>query len=284
MLFRSDFFSLGGHSLLALRLLSAMEQAFGVRLSVGVLFLNPTLWAMAEALGDTRLSEEAANLVPLQREGQAPPLFLLPGAIGSVLYLQPLALALGEERPVFALPSPGLDGRPPLSRVPQLAAHHLRALRRQQPQGPYHLAGHSSGGRVAYEMARQLEQQGETVASLVILDANAPDPDQDKPVPMERELLADLVAVFEELTGVDFGLSRQDILEEPDDQIAEVRVMEAFQTHGVLFSQGAPLAELRALVEVYRAASLGHDTYRAEGRIQAPIHLFQARERGGADS
>ena len=125
--------------------------------------------------------------------------------------------------------------------------------------------------------------RSETVASLVILDANAPDPDQDKTIPKDRELLADLVAVFEELAAVVFGISRQDILEEPHDQIAEGRVMEAFQTHGVLFSQGAPLAELRALVEVYRTALLGHQTYRAEGRIQAPIHLFHARERGGAD-
>jgi surfactin synthase thioesterase subunit len=60
--------------------------------------------------------------------------------------------------------------------------------------------------------------------------------------------------------------------------------MEAFQGHGVLFSQGAPLAELQALVEVYRASWLGHETYRLEGRLQAPIHLFQARERGGSDS
>jgi thioesterase domain-containing protein len=91
-------------------------------------------------------------VVPLQPEGQDPSLFLLPGAIGSVLYLQPLAKALGNTRPVLALPSPGLNSQQPLDSVAELATHHLRALRQHQPCGPYHLAGHSSGSRVAFEL------------------------------------------------------------------------------------------------------------------------------------
>jgi len=250
---------------------------------VGAVFLRPTLSELAEAVGDSRLAEEAAALVPLQPEGQDPPLFLLPGAIGSVLYLQPLAEALGEGRPVLALPSPGLDGRPPLASVPALAAQHLRAMRRQQPRGPYMLAGHSSGGRVAFELARQLEEQGESVACLVILDTTAPDADQDRAERSGREVLADLVAVFEELAGVALGLSREELLAEAEEAVALARVMGAFQANGVLFSKGAAVAELRALVEVYRAAIEAHDGYRIEGRIRAPIHLLKARERGGAD-
>jgi amino acid adenylation domain-containing protein len=278
-----DFFALGGHSLLALRLLSELQQTFGVRLPVGAVFLRPTLAGLAEAVGDSRLAEEAAALVPLQPEGQELPLFLLPGAIGSVLYLQPLAAALGRDRPVLALPSPGLDGRPPLASVPALAAHHLRAMRRQQPQGPYLLAGHSSGGRVAYELARQLEEQGESVACLVILDTNAPDAGQDRSERSGRELLAEVVAVFEEFAGVALGLSREELLAEPEEAVALARVMAAFQANGVLFSKGAAVAELQALVEVYRAALGAQDGYRIEGRIRAPIHLLKARERGGAD-
>jgi thioesterase domain-containing protein/acyl carrier protein len=279
-----DFFALGGHSLLVLRLLSELQQTFGVRLPVGAVFLRPTLADLAEAVADSRLAEEAAALVPLQPAGQAPPLFLLPGAIGSVLYLQPLALALGPDRPVLALPSPGLDGRPPLASVAALAAQHLRAMRRQQPRGPYMLAGHSSGGRVAFELARQLEEQGESVACLVILDTNAPDADQDRTEPLGRELLADLVAVFEELAGVALGLSREEILAEAEETVALARVMAALQANGVLFSKGAPVTELQALLEVYRAALEAHDGYRIEGQIRAPIHLIKARERGGAES
>jgi acyl carrier protein len=77
-----DFFSLGGHSLLVLRLVSELAQRFGARLPVGTVFLRPTLAALAEAIGDGRLAREGAAVVPLQPEGQDPPLFLLPGAIG----------------------------------------------------------------------------------------------------------------------------------------------------------------------------------------------------------
>ncbi|MEB3168646.1 MAG: thioesterase domain-containing protein, partial [Synechococcaceae cyanobacterium] len=140
---------------------------------------------------------------------------------------------------------------------------------------------HSSGGRVAYELARQLEEQGESVACLVILDTNAPDAEQDRSERSERELLTELVAVFEELAGVALGLSREELLAE--EAVALARVMAAFQANGVLFSKGAAVAELQALVEVYRAALGAHDRYRIEGRIRAPIHLLKARERGGAD-
>jgi thioesterase domain-containing protein len=219
--------------------------------------------------------------VPLQPEGQEPPLFLLPGAIGSVLYLRHLAAALGPDRPVLALPSPGLDGRPPLASVSALAAHHLRALRRQQPRGPYMLAGHSSGGRVAFELARQLEEQGESVACLVILDTSAPDPGQDQPNRTEREMLADLVAVFEDLAGVALGISREAILAEREGEKAYAKVMAAFQRNGVLFSRGAAVADLKALVSVYRSAVKAHESYRIEERLRAPIHLLRACDRSG---
>jgi thioesterase domain-containing protein len=279
-----DFFALGGHSLLAIRLISEIDQAFVVRLPVGAVFLRPTLSELAEAVGDSRLAEEAAALVPLRPEGQDPPLFLLPGAIGSVLYLQPLAEALGEGRPVLALPTPGLDGRPTLESMTELAAHHLRTLRRRQPRGPYFLAGHSSGGRVAFAMAQQLERQGETVARLVILDTNAPDPGQDQPERTEREVLADLVKVFEELGGVALGISPEAILSEPNAEDAYAKVMVAFQANGVLFSRSAAVAELKALAAVYRSALDAHQDLRIAQRLRAPIHLLLARDRGGSEA
>ncbi|MFN9621585.1 MAG: hypothetical protein ACK587_01915, partial [Cyanobacteriota bacterium] len=127
------------------------------------------------------------------------------------------------------------------------------------------------------------EEEGESVACLVILDTTAPDADQDRSERSGRELLAELAAVFEELAGVALGLSREEILAEAEETVALTRVMAAFQANGVLFSKGAPVTELQALLEVYRAALEAHDGYRIEGQIRAPIHLIKARERGGAD-
>jgi thioesterase domain-containing protein len=58
-----------------------------------------------------------------------------------------------------------------------MAALYLRAIRAVQPQGPYFLGGWSFGGVVAFEMAQQLQAQGQAVALLAMLDAYfAPDP------------------------------------------------------------------------------------------------------------
>ncbi len=43
-----------------------------------------------------------------------------------------------------------------------------------QPSGPYLLGGFSGGGLIAWEMARQLEEAGEEVAQLVLLDTPLP--------------------------------------------------------------------------------------------------------------
>ena len=80
------------------------------------------------------------------------------------------------------------------------------------------------------------------------------------------------------------GISREAILSEPDAEEAYAKVMMAFQASGVLFSKGAAVAELKALVAVYRSAQDAHLDHRIEERLRAPIHLLMARDRGGAEA
>lgn len=50
---------------------------------------------------------------------------------------------------------------------------HIAALRAVQPEGPYHIGGYCYGGFVAFEMASQLERQGEQVGLLAIFEGYA---------------------------------------------------------------------------------------------------------------
>lgn len=50
-----------------------------------------------------------------------------------------------------------------------MAKAHIQSLRSVQPQGPYLLGGFCNGGLVAYEMARQLQMEGEHVEPLVLV-------------------------------------------------------------------------------------------------------------------
>ena len=275
-----NFFALGGHSLLAVKLMNHIQQAFGTRLPVSILFNHPTIGELAGLLRDGEAVIPPAALVSLQSQGRGLPVYFLPGAIGSVIYLYPLATHLGKQQPVYALPTPGLDGTPTPPTVSALAAHHLEVLRRQQPHGPYQLAGHSSGGRVAFEMAWQLEQQGETVALLAILDTTAPNTNAVDPMDVYTDLhwLHDIVSVFEQLTGQSFGITLDALHAQPSQELSYALVMQAFQHNGVLFAPGASIDELKSLVEVYRITAKSQADYRIPGKVRCPICLFKASE------
>jgi aspartate racemase len=169
-----NFFELGGHSLLAMQLIAKTNRRFNRMAPVAVLFTAPTIAAFAKLISN----EEAPSfdiLVPIQANGDAPPIFAVPGAGGNALSLRPLGNALGPKQPLFALQAVGLDGkRPPLGSVEQTAQANVAALKTAQPEGPYSLIGHSYGGVVAYEMARILLERGEGITSLILLDSIAP--------------------------------------------------------------------------------------------------------------
>ena len=92
-----------------------------------------------------------------------------------MLFYHPLAQALGDAQPFYALQAPGLDGRPiQRTSIEAMAAYYLEQIRPVQPAGPYLLGGYSFGGAVAYEMACRLQAGGETVALLALFDATPP--------------------------------------------------------------------------------------------------------------
>ncbi|GAB4152428.1 MAG: hypothetical protein Fur0021_17200 [Candidatus Promineifilaceae bacterium] len=118
---------------------------------------------------------ELTSLTPLQPKGDKPPLFLVPPNGSTILTFTELARRLGPDQPVYGLEPLGLDGRhPPQNRVEEMAAHYIRELQTVQPHGPYLLGGRCFGGIVAFEMAQQLQRQGEHVALLAVLDVLVP--------------------------------------------------------------------------------------------------------------
>jgi amino acid adenylation domain-containing protein len=167
-----SFFELGGHSLLAVQLLSRVRQHFAVDVPLMLLFLKPTLAEFSAAIAADQLALHAGALLTKLREGNDElPLFFIHALEGNVGYAADLAQWLAPGLPVYGLNAMGLnEGEMPLRSIETMATRYLQAVRQAQPQGPYRLASWSAGGKVAYEMAHQLQQAGEVVEFLGLVD------------------------------------------------------------------------------------------------------------------
>ncbi|MBL8774601.1 MAG: hypothetical protein JNK12_01665 [Acidimicrobiales bacterium] len=166
-----DFFALGGYSLLAARMLVLLEERTGVRLPMAVFLEATTVEALAAA-ADAQAAASSHPLVVAIREGDAalPPLFLTHDLQGSAWRFRPLAEAAGGNQATYGFESPFLEGRADFLTIGSLAAHYVEGVRAVQPEGPYHLAGYSFGGILAFEIARLLRAGGDEVALLGIVD------------------------------------------------------------------------------------------------------------------
>ncbi|MDY7021521.1 MAG: amino acid adenylation domain-containing protein, partial [Cyanobacteriota bacterium] len=171
-----NFFELGGHSLLAVQLFSQIETVLQKQLPISVLFKAPTISELATFIEAEPLSEIWSPLVEIQTGGSRPPLFCVHGGGFNVLIYRDVAQGLGSEYPVYGLQARGLQKNEPLvNRLEDMASDYIHEIRRVQPQGPYFLAGLSNGGKIALEMAQQLQVQGEEVGLVAMFDTYAPD-------------------------------------------------------------------------------------------------------------
>ena len=179
---RNSFFELGGDSLLAVRLFARIEQRFGRSLPLATLFARPTIADLAGAL-DAESAECTSSVMPLQPRGDQPPLFCVHGIGGDLLFLQSLLEHLPRDRPVYGFQAHGLAGdAEPDTCIDAMARRYVRDLLAVSPHGPYHLAGYSSGGVIALEMATQLRESGYDVPVVMIIDNVAPGARRRRPL------------------------------------------------------------------------------------------------------
>jgi amino acid adenylation domain-containing protein len=187
-----DFFDLGGDSLTAVRLLARLGERVGRELSLPLLLQARTVAELCRALEETGQTISSFALGPVHEASGRHPIFCL---YGFYIYRH-LAEQLGPDLGTYGiyvedevailkegqLSAPASDTaeklatlyRRAFSSVEGLAERYLGEIRRIQPAGPYHLLGHSFGGLVALEVARELHRLGEPVAFLALLDSYAP--------------------------------------------------------------------------------------------------------------
>ena len=169
-----NFFELGGHSLIAVQVMTRIEGETGIRLPLASLFVSSTIEKLSKLLEKGVKSITWDSLVPIKPGGSKMPMYMVHGAGLNVLLFNTLAMNMSPDQPVYGLQAKGLNGiEEPLNNIEDIAAHYIAAIRQQNPDGPYALAGYSFGGIIAWEMAKQLLQMGKEVKMLAMFDTYA---------------------------------------------------------------------------------------------------------------
>jgi thioesterase domain-containing protein/acyl carrier protein len=175
-----DFFELGGDSFAATALAAEIEAAFQLRFAPSDIINLSTVAKQAETVAaqtEGLAPERLAHLILSRAGGTQPPLFIVHGGLGFV-FLKPEFLdEIGRERPVYLFQAPGLDGRTELlGKIEDFARLYVETLRKVQPSGPYNIVAMCAGSFIALEMCNQIEEAGDSVARLVLLDPPAMPP------------------------------------------------------------------------------------------------------------
>ncbi len=292
-----SFFDLGGHSLKVTGMMAAIREQLGVNLPLTDIFLEPTLRQLARHIRELRqdgvFNIQDPNLVLLRKHtSEARHLFLLHDGTGEVEGYVAFARELGGPFNCWGIRADRLERLEP-SRwtIPGLARQYIEKIKRVQPRGPYHLGGWSLGGLLVFEMARQLEQAGETVELLTFFDSPPLAGSLD-----EKGPLFDLSLEIEKLTSFPFEpavierikgagslgelWSMLDAHLEESGTLYDVAVFK--QVLGSDIMESLPdygnfnLKELIYYSNLVRSLLEAQDRYRPPGKARTPAHYYLA--------
>ncbi|MFW9080921.1 non-ribosomal peptide synthase/polyketide synthase [Pseudomonas sp. P2757] len=235
-----------------------------------------------QTLGDTlsRALEAASVPAPVTYQplltiqtGQAAqaPILCIPGAGDSVTGFIQLTEALGPEWPIHGLQPRGLDGvSVPHTRVEAAAAFYLHAIEQVYPEGAVHLIGHSFGGWVAHAMAAQLQAAGRPVASLTLIDTEAPDGNEVTGKPhTTTAALQRLIETLQLSSGKSLGIDPQTFADADDS--TQMRLLHEGMVRAGVLSPRAVADAMHGPVRTFATAL--RTLYQPTLRYSGPMRL-----------
>jgi amino acid adenylation domain-containing protein len=159
-----NFFDIGGHSLKVARVMALVEQRLGVAAPLTTLFRAPTIRELAAALLDAArfgVSTIDDAMVRLGPPTSRRPLFAFPPGTGDAAGFLQVAQRL-DNCVFYAFNFIDSDAR---------LQEYADLITSVDAVGPYVLFGYSSGGNLAYHVARELEARDRMVTDIIMIDS-----------------------------------------------------------------------------------------------------------------
>ncbi len=230
---------------------------------------RPTVEALAEGLSAGEEPGSYEPLVPLRATGCRPPLFCVHPFGGNVLCYVDLVRELPPDQPFYGLKAPDRPEDPePFGTIEEIASCYVESIRRAQPHGPYRIAGWSFGGRVALEIARQLQELQEEVELLAVFDTLIRGATQDANDAQDLDKEFDDAELLAQMIPAQLGITAEKLRDIPDNRRTE-HVYTLLKREGCL-PAGYGLNEAQRQREVWKAHARAARSYRPhpyEGRI-----------------
>jgi len=266
-----DFFEIGGDSLLAGWVAAELSQVAGRALKLSVLLEDSTVEglaaALSKALGDNPPERHSRSEIVTLRVGRANRNLFFFHALGGELFAY-RELARRLDSPLRVLGVRWAAGSYGHLALPELARIHADQIRAVQPQGSYLLAGWSFGGTLAFEVARQLSEDGGKVGFLGLLDAS-PALDPISGLPRQETTYADT------LTRMLDHLDRHDAEDGPTDLSAFTGGGDWARLMGGAVPEGLSVRHIRRHLELSVEGLHAVMKYRPQ-QYSGAVDLFQA--------
>lgn len=306
----SNFFTIGGNSLSVISLKSKLAELTGVpqsAIKLQLLFQLQTVGEISKyiegllgnAIDGTERPESDSMLVQLgSRNPDGLPLFCVHAAGGQVHTYSALASAVTENSGLnfFAIQDPSLllGASHRFSSFEAMGALYAKRINSFYPEGPLFLAGHSSGGSIAVETARSLEQDfGRKINCVFLIDTDCVEPGHFSSGGQENNHIG-AIERLEEIKHYLYGGWKEGLVEDYINAmttVSESNGGKTWQLAKALLPSRRPdtlrwsndLLDMISLLSHHLQVEKKYTPFRAEGRLGFPLVLFRPASEGNQE-
>jgi len=288
-----DFIDLGGDSLKATLVVSMLYRELKLRIPVVEVFNQLTIRKLAQYI----CKKERKNPGPTdehmfllkENSNHDRHLFIVHDGTGEIQSYFDFCSRLTCDINTWAIKAEKIKHYAPVNlTIEKMAEEYIGKIKKICPHGPYYIAGWSFGGRLAYEMVRQLEQDSQEVKFLAIIDVPAPQKIQtqvfDFSVETESNWISKCLPEKEikekktHITGLEqFWPLVVEYLEENQYTIEDLKqVVPRDMPQAIPNFERLTIGELIYHLNMIRTFARAERFYLPTGKINTPTYLFEA--------